>query len=278
MDWSNLSNWANSIRSPFITSIPQQTGPYRPVKPNNYDDSIFLNEMQGNRPAGDSFEYGGARGAQGPNQVNNPSKNDETPIGEAELSESDNQVVEAAMQAAGVPESLLPVAMEHLSAMNESGNSNKNNTTNTANNTANTTTTNDDKIKKLAEFLQRYSEQFGDEGDISKSEYLRNVAEMAKGDAEEEGKPYIDPSSGVFDPKSPNFYDTKGSDYVDVARAAQEISNSKPSNEGNPFGATGSTGYNDKGFEDYLNDNEDKYKNLKEARVGYDNSKIRTRF
>ena len=206
-------------------------------------DSIFASRMQGNRHVGDTVELRGSRRAEeadsidemdemdsvdemdGNKPVNGSSEADDTPIGQAELSAADNKILQAAMKAAGVPESMIPVAKEHLVAMNESGNTNNGTTNNTTTGTNNTTAADQGKIDKLAEFVKNYYEKFGDEGgEVSKSEYLQNVSEMMKADMEEQGKPYIDPNSGVFDPKSPSFYDTDGEDYANVARASVQIS------------------------------------------------------
>ncbi|HBG49960.1 MAG TPA: hypothetical protein DDW90_10775 [Cyanobacteria bacterium UBA9971] len=228
-----------------VTLSPVTNRPYtQNGRPNTTTESIFASGMNGNRSVGDTVELSGARRAEavdsmdemdemdpmdemnGNEPMNGSSETDDSPIGEVELSEEDYKVLEAAMEAADVPESMMPVAKEHLAAMNESGNTNNNSTNNTTNKTNNTNTANQDKINKLAEFVKNYYEQFGDEGgEVSKSEYLKNVSQMMKADMEEQGKPYIDPSSGVFDPKSSNFYDTTGDDYVNVARAAKEISN-----------------------------------------------------
>jgi len=215
---------------------------------NGQSDSIFASRMQGNRHVGDTVELRGVRRAEAVDQidevdemdgmdenepVNGSSEADDTPIGQAELSAADNKILQAAMKAAGVPESLTSVAKEHLAAMNESGNTNSSTTNNTT--TGTTATADQGKIDKLSEFLKNYSEKFGDEGgEISKSEYLQNVSEMMKADMEEQGKPYIDPNSGVFDPKSSEFYDINSEDYANVARAAKEISND-PNNKGTDY-------------------------------------------
>jgi len=211
------------------------------VHSNGQSDSIFASRMQENRQVGDTVELRGTRRANEANPKNetgetsstmgSSKKEDNSPIGEAKLSEADNKVIISAMNKAGVPGSLIAVAKEHLAAMNSVGNS----TNNTTTGTNNTTTADQGKIDKLSEFLKNYSEKFGDEGgDVSKSEYLQNVSQMMKADMEEQGKPYIDPNSGVFDPKSSDFYDTKGDGYANVARAARDI-NKDPNYKGTDY-------------------------------------------
>ncbi|OGH96588.1 MAG: hypothetical protein A2104_04835 [Candidatus Melainabacteria bacterium GWF2_32_7] len=201
-------------------------------------NSIFASGMYGNRSVGDTVELSGTgsanrsypmnetSGINGSQAVNDSSEADDTPIGDVELTEADEKIIDAAMEDADVPESMTEVAREHLSAMNNSGNSNISTTakTDTTDKTA-TTAADQSKIDKLSEFIKNYYEMFGDESEeVSKSEYLKNVSQMMKADMEEQGKPYIDPNSGAFDPKSSNFYDTTGDDYVNMARAAKEIS------------------------------------------------------
>jgi len=124
--------------------------------------------MQENRQVGDTVELRGTRRANEANPKNetgetsstmgSSKKEDNSPIGEAKLSEADNKVIISAMNKAGVPGSLIAVAKEHLAAMNESGNTNNNSTNNTTNKTNNTNTANQDKINKLAEFVKNYYE------------------------------------------------------------------------------------------------------------------------
>jgi len=222
-------------------------------------DNIFASNNNSSNPIGDSFQ-------------SSATKNDNTPIGEEELSESDEQLIQKVMEQADVPESLESVAREHLAAMNKSGNSNSSTT-----NTANSTTSNDDKVTKLTEFLQNYYEQFGEEGaDVSKGEYLKNVSQMAKADMESQGKPFVDPSSGFFDAKN----------YTNAAEVGRAFKNVQDANGGDTDSTSGSGSADGNNYSDYINDNQDnpKYAGLsatekqRQLYSDYKYDNIRTRF
>lgn len=237
-NYSNFGNYGiNQLQTKPIGAEKSVLGPQY--------DNIFASSGLNSSPIGDSFQPSGVQSA------NNNAKDYDSPIGEAELSEQDEQILDAAMDQAGVPESLVPVAIEHLAAMNKAGSSSSK-TSNT-----NNTNSNQDKIDKLAEFLQNYSEQFGDQGDIPKGKYLQNVSAMAKADMQDQGKPYIDPNSGAFDPKSSNFYRTDAdSDYAAIARASVAI-NQDPDYKGPDYSSTGNSNTDSaQNYQDFLTENQ----------------------
>ncbi|MEI8389835.1 MAG: hypothetical protein WCG23_08110 [bacterium] len=136
--------------------------------------------MQGYNQAGDSFK----------------SSNADRPIGQAQLGNMDNQIVTAALQSAGLPSSLRSVAIEHLAAMNKIGNSNS------GNNISNYTNSAQEKVANLAEFLQNYSSRFGNQGELTKADYLQNVSQMQSEKMQSEGAPsFIPPNSPFWNAK-----------------------------------------------------------------------------
>ncbi len=198
---------------PLSVSPLTNGSPYTRSVGNDFmNDSIFSSGLRDTGSIGDSFQSDGMN-------KSSKSKDDNTPIGEEELSSNDEKIIDAAMKEAGVPEDMEPIAVEHLAAMNKTGNTSGGKTNNNTNNT----NSNEDKTNKLADFLEKYAEQFGTDGEISKGDYLKNVSSMMKQDMAEQGKPYIDPETGAFDPDSSEFYNTKGQTYKDMARASAAI-------------------------------------------------------
>ncbi len=194
----------------------------------DFTSSIFDNSMRSNNCFSDTFQntYPGMKCRLSESAVSK-SLNDYSPIGRAQLSDYDQQIIDEALKSARVPESLIPVAIEHLNALNETGilsSTNNNNTNNTNQNNTNQNNNDSlkkDKIEKLVEFLQNYYDRFGDNGDISKGEYLSNVAQMMEEDMAEQGKPFINPFSSSYDVNSPDFYSSDS--YCESARAVKQI-------------------------------------------------------
>ena len=159
--------------------------------------------------------FAGIPGMQRYNQAGDSFKsiNADRPIGQTKLGNMDNQIVSAALQSAGLPSSLRQVAIEHLAAMNKIGNSNS------GNNISNYTNSAQEKVANLAEFLQNYSSRYGNQGDLTKADYLQNVSQMQSEKMQSEGGPgFIPPSSSFWNAK-----DFSHESNVATARAFQAV-------------------------------------------------------
>jgi len=115
-------------------------------------------------------------------------------------SQKDAEIIDNALQMAGVPPSdgMYQIASKHYAAMKK-GTSFSSTSANNKDNQKN-----DDNVSKLAEFVSKYYSMHGDDP----SNYMQKVGQLAQQDFASQGKSFIDPTSGFFDPKNQNFYQT----------------------------------------------------------------------
>jgi len=115
-------------------------------------------------------------------------------------SQKDAEIINEAIQMAGVPPSggMYQIANKHYAAMKKGSSFSSTSATNKE------SKPNDDNISKLAEFVSKYYSMHGDDP----SNYMQKVGQLAQQDFAAQGKSFIAPSSGFFDPKNQNSYQT----------------------------------------------------------------------